>query len=277
MTGDTRDIHRTSKARLQFTASANGETYLSDQHVGYPMHITRPFYLENDPPGMPTVYLQSVSGGLFGGDVIHLTITVNENAQAQVTTQAGTVVHSMKPQQHATQHITIDARINSLFEFISDPLILFPESKLNQRIQLNLSPDATVVLTDSFVIHDPTKSNSIFRELSNEVIIKYDHKVGAVDRFRVAGDTFTDLAPFKAHGTLIIATKTDQERLAQRLHNILPSAANKYGGCSILPNDAGLSVRLMATDTHQLRTIMTKCWCEIRSHLTGLMPNERKK
>ena len=140
MTGDTRDIHRTSKARLQFTASANGETYLSDQHVGYPMHITRPFYLENDPPGMPTVYLQSVSGGLFGGDVIHLTITVNENAQAQVTTQAGTVVHSMKPQQHATQHITIDARINSLFEFISDPLILFPESKLNQRIQLNLSP-----------------------------------------------------------------------------------------------------------------------------------------
>ena len=47
---------------------AGGRTTLRRQQVGYPLHVTRGFYLDAERPDLLTLYLQSASGGLYAGD-----------------------------------------------------------------------------------------------------------------------------------------------------------------------------------------------------------------
>ena len=66
------------------------------QHVPYPFHVTRPFYLDAQRPDLATLYLQSSSGGVYGGDDLSLTLDIRAGAAAQVTTQAATIVHDCR-------------------------------------------------------------------------------------------------------------------------------------------------------------------------------------
>jgi len=72
---------------------AGGRTTLRRQHVGYPFHVTRGFYLDAARPDLLTLYLQSASGGLYAGDRLKLDVAVAANAAFHLTTQASTVVH----------------------------------------------------------------------------------------------------------------------------------------------------------------------------------------
>ena len=67
-----------------------GRTVLAHQHVPYPFHATRPFYLDRERPEIATLYLQSASGGLYRGDDVALSIVAGPHAAAHVTTQAST-------------------------------------------------------------------------------------------------------------------------------------------------------------------------------------------
>ena len=41
-----------------------------------PFHVTRPFYLDAQRPDLATLYLQSSSGGVYGGDDLSLTLDI---------------------------------------------------------------------------------------------------------------------------------------------------------------------------------------------------------
>ena len=60
-----------AQAEVHFDKSLAGKTYISHQRVGYPFHITRPFYLDPIPAGLLTLYLQSVSGGIYRGEDLY--------------------------------------------------------------------------------------------------------------------------------------------------------------------------------------------------------------
>src|SRR6185369_1487808 len=66
---------QTAQAELEFARDANGATYVHRQRVGYPFHVGRSLKMPGDPPGMPTLYLQSCSGGIFEGDDLRLRIS----------------------------------------------------------------------------------------------------------------------------------------------------------------------------------------------------------
>ena len=59
---------RQGRASLRFSRRGDSKTFISDQYVAYPFHLTRPFYFEGDPDGMLSLYLQSASGGIYRGD-----------------------------------------------------------------------------------------------------------------------------------------------------------------------------------------------------------------
>ncbi|SVB80552.1 uncharacterized protein METZ01_LOCUS233406, partial [marine metagenome] len=59
-----------SQLSLRFCRSRHERTELTQRSVTYPWSLTQPFYLEDGPPGMATVIPQSLSGGLFRGDIL---------------------------------------------------------------------------------------------------------------------------------------------------------------------------------------------------------------
>src|SRR2546430_3649463 len=86
------DPGRAAEAHLA-AELAGGRTTLRRQHVGYPLHVTRGFYLDPARPDLLTLYMQSASGGLYAGDRLKLDVALGPMAALHLTTQAATVVH----------------------------------------------------------------------------------------------------------------------------------------------------------------------------------------
>ena len=273
---DTAQLHLGGRARLRFAKQNHSRTFLAEQQVGYPFHITRPFYLEGDPAGMPTLYLQSVSGGIYAGDDISLDMQIDAGAQAQVTTQASTIVHSARLQA-ARQAVTIQANEGALFEYLADPLVLFPDARLDTSLHIEAQPGAAVIATDAFINHDPDGEERVFAALCNELVIKRTGIRHCVDRFRVTGEMFRQHTPYCAHGTVVVVCDHLQRECLDALNSALATALDVYAGASLLPYDNGAWARILATDSHALRQALTVCWQILRTTLVGTKPQRRRK
>ena len=132
------------RAELVFSRDAAGRTYVSRQFAPYPFHVCRTLYVEQDPPGMATLYVQSCSAGLLQHDDLHTSIVVEDGAQIHYTTAAQTIVHSMEDGQ-ARQEVRIEASPGCLAEYLPEPLILFPQSRLRSSLHVSAHEGSAVI------------------------------------------------------------------------------------------------------------------------------------
>ena len=198
------------KLDLEFAADADGRSYLRRQYAGYPFHVCRALYQDRDHPGLATLYVQSCSGGIYEDDRLDLTLATAQGAEAHVSTQAATVVHSM-PSGSATQRVRIQCEGGSYLEYLPDPQILFPGSRCRSEIAVRLGGDAVALVSDFFLTHDPSGRDGKFASYFSEIVVEDETgKALAIDRLKVDGQAFRDSCPgisgrFKAQGTMIVA------------------------------------------------------------------------
>ncbi len=279
-----REDDLTGRAAFTFARDADGVTYLSHQFASYPFHVTRPFYLDPGAPGMATLYLQSASGGLFQGDRLHLSARFADGAAGHLTTQAATKVHGME-RGAAAQTVEIHAGAGSFAEYLADPLILFPTSRLVSRTHVTVAEDATVVLADSFLVHDPGGAGAPFDRFDSEtVFVRPDGRVLAVDRYRIDGETVAAGPPgitggLSVQGNLFVLTnRVPADELAGVLRGTLKAErAGLYAGASTLPGDCGAWLRVLSGDASVLRAVLDRAWAAARERITGHGPGPRRK
>ena len=272
------------QAELVFTRAPDGRTYISHQRVGYPFHITRPFYLDAVPEGMLTLYLQSVSGGIYRGEALALSLEAEAGALAQVTTQSATIVHRMKSGGTARQDMTIRADAGALLEYLPDPLILFPGAQFESTLRVVVEPSATVILCDAFTQHDSDAAGGRFARLAADTRIERpDGTLLACDRYDIdgeVGEAHLDGAAgtYPAHGTLMVVhTGCPAADMASVLRNALGECNGIYAGASTLPQESGAWVRILAEDGLALRAAIKASWAAARLKVSGAEPAKRPK
>jgi urease accessory protein len=273
-----------AQAEIVFSTAPDGRTYISRQRVGYPFHITRPFHLDRAPASLLSLYLQSVSGGIYEGERIAMMLTAEPGTQAHVTTQSATVVHRML-NDHAEQHVTIRAGDRAFFEYLPDPVILFPDARLSSTLNVTAAESATVVIAESFAQHDPTDAGGRFARLASEVrVARPDGTLIALDRFDVSGDDVAGVRfggaanAHPAQGTLMaISTARPADALVNALRAGLDGAEGVYAGASLLPGGCGAWARILATGGGPLRAAMGAAWAALRTELVGAPPGPRRK
>ena len=273
---------QTAQAELEFVRDASGATYVHRQRVGYPFHVGRSLNMSGDPPGMPTVYLQSCSGGIFEGDTLRLRIAAGEGAAAHVATAASTVVHSMESQA-ARQHVELQAKAGSFLEYLPDPAILFPRAKLTSGVRVSMHPGATIILGDSILLHDPNGGDDRFDWLQSETVIEdAAGKLLARDRFRIKGMQLARglvgiNGSWKAQGSLFVVTAAKPPAELVVAMRAALATAGVYAGVTILPNHSGAWTRILATDAAALKAALFCAWTAVRLKLTGAAPMPRRK
>lgn len=274
---------RAGRLEIGFARDPDGATYLRHQYAAYPFHICRTRQVEGDPPGMATLYLQSVSGGIYSGDRLKIGLETDAGTRAHVTTQASTVVHGMEAGS-AEQFVTLVAGSGALLEFMPDPLILFPHARLETRLRILCDPAATVLTADAFMFHDPKETGEPFGFLDSTLeVVEIGGALLARDRFRLEGATFAQARPgimggYRVHATFLAL---DQARpvdaLLVPLRAALDDVPGIYAGASALPRGCGVWARLLAADGASARAGLQAAWAAARLALTGMAPTPRRK
>lgn len=271
------------QADIGFARDPGGATYVCRQHVGYPFHLGRVLAMPGDPAGMATVYLQSCSGGIFQGDDLRMRIGAGAGASVHVTTAASTVVHGMES-AGARQRVELEAEAGALLEFLPDPAILFPRARLCNGVHVRIDPQATVILGDAFILHDPKDGGGAFEFLESETTVRdRAGKLLVRDRFRIGGGDLARQAPgvngrFSSQGTLFVfAQAPGAGLLVAAMRQALAGVPQVYAGASALPNQAGAWVRVLAPDAIELRAALHAVWAAVRERITGSPPGARRK
>jgi urease accessory protein len=264
---------------LHFACAPSGETVLTRRFVTYPFFLTAPFRLDRTPAGMLTTILQSVSGGVYERERLALALTAESNARAHCTTQGATVVHSMPGGGEASQIMTIHAAKGAFVEYLPDPLILFPEAKLRTALHVVVEKEATVIMSDAFLSHDPEGRGRPFCSLFNETLVRRtDGSLLCADRFSITGGEMLLASPeYNAQATVWVLTSQLHEELLSALRKAVTSIAGLYSGVSMLPNHAGVVSRFLATDAVALGKGLHGAWATARCVLAGEEPQSRRK
>ena len=272
------------QAALRFARAPDGRSYIARQRVGYPFHITRPFYFDEAPAGALTLYLQSVSGGIYQGEDLRMTCSADAGSAAHVTTQAATIVHRM-PAAPARQTVALEAEDGALLEYLPDPLIMFPGARLTSVLEIEASADSTVIASESFAHHDPGGEDRRFDRFEAEMRFR-DARAAACSRWSAMPWPATALAPsasqiarWPAQGSVVVAHRGPacEDAILAALRAALAPTEDFYGGASALPNEAGVGVRLLAADGARLRRGLEAAWQAVRLALYGAPPAPRRK
>ena len=242
------DSSRAAEARLA-AEFAGGRTILRRQHVGYPFHVTRGFYLDSEQPALLTLYLQSASGGLYAGDRLTLEVAVGPNAALHLTTQAATVVHDGQ-NGVSEQRLRIAVGSGAFCAISSDPYVLFPGADLKLDTVAIVPDDAVLLLIDGLAVHDPRRSGRSFAQfLSRQRVLRPDGRLLLQDCGRIAGDQLR-AGPFGTMGataTALLIAPPNRLPGVQPLTQTL-DRCGCLAGASSAPNEAGLVMRILARD-----------------------------
>jgi len=92
------------------------------------------------------VYAATFGGGLLGGDVISLDVTVGAGAAALISTQASTKIY--RSDRAASQHLHARASGGSLLVLLPDPVTPFAASSYSQEQRIDLDADANLIAVD---------------------------------------------------------------------------------------------------------------------------------
>ena len=267
------------KLTLEFSTSQDGQTYLKRQYASYPFHVCKVQYLENDPLGMANIYIQSASGGIYEDENLVTSVVADANSYSHITTQASTIVHGM-PNGMAHQSVDIAVADNSYTEYMSDPLILFPESNFSSRINVFTDETSTAVLADSFLLHFLKNTKQIFKRLNTSLqVYTEDNELLAKDIYWMNSENFLNKQrPYIGMGTIFVINRSNShQHLLESLQNCIQSNNGIYGGVSRLPNRCGLVIKFLAHDGDALKKTVQQIWITVRTSIVGIKPNIRKK
>jgi urease accessory protein len=274
--------HEQGRLELGFAVGADGVTRLRRQFASYPFHLCRPFRFAGDPPELATLYVQSCSGGIYDGDRLSLRIEAPARAQLHVTTQAATIVRSMRG-AGAWQETVLEAEAGSLVEYLPDPMILFPQARLETTLRIRTDRDARLITGEAFLLHDPLGLGRPFARLGSLLTVE-DRVGGRVlfrDRLALHGEDWLARSPGvtgDAAGTAtLVILGPDAPDLVTGLRSAIEAVPRLWGGASLLPRGIGGFCRFLAQDGRALRSGLDAVWRATRLHWTGIEPRTRRK
>ena len=217
------------------------------------------------------MHLHNVSGGVLGGDELHLLVDVGADAKAQVTTVGATRVHRAKPnEQTSRQETFIRLGTNSFLEYLPDPVIPYAHSRYEQRCEVHLGYGAGLIWWESFgagrLAHGERFS---FRTFTSDVAIYSGALPIALERFTLCPELHALASParmgkFLYSATMYVCRSNHLEpwiEIESKLNGVAReiSTSESVWGASALVRD-GVVIRGLCCSAHRITAGLHHLW-----------------
>ena len=206
------------------------------------------------PKGSMEAILINTSGGLAGGDSIIVSATVGENAMLALTSQtAERVYRSLGP--HAEVKVALKAEAGATLFWLPQETILFEQSGLRRRLDVDLHASAAFLAVESLVFGRHEMGEDIHTlELSDSWSIKRDGKLFHAEQFKLGPNLPNSIATLgnnRAMATVFYVSPVAEVRL-----DAVRDSLSKNDGASAW--NGKLVARLVAKDSFHLRKTLIK-------------------
>ncbi len=252
---------------LIFAQRGETHSFIESQVVTYPYHVGRCLYFPDDPPQLCSVYIQSCSGGLFDGDAWQSRVKIRSQAKVHLTTSASTIIH--RCDYHLAQQIQyFDVEEKAYLEYIPMSNILFPQSKFESKIQINMHQHSTVCIFDSFQISGINEDHRPCDYFCSEIDFTINNETKIKERFVVDADIMSSKqwgfnADYTCFGSFYMIGYINHPEEFVISVNELNGSTDSYIGSNFLQESSAVVIRLISKDAvnfHKMKFEIFKQW-----------------
>jgi urease accessory protein len=244
--------------RLELTFERRGaKTVLARSYAEPPFRVGPAF----DVDGAAYVIVVCTGPGVFGGDDLRQSIHVGRGARVVLTSQSALQVHPAM--DGATATIRQDIRIEGDGELVAewDPVIPFAESRLDQRIAIDVAAGARLFWSDALMSGRAGRGESWrFASLAHELRLRIGGALAYLERYRLDADR-RPARPWRAGradytGTVLVAHPDATSDAASRLQATLHAIGGLSSSAAVDSVQAGLLVaRLLSASGPQFTAV----------------------
>jgi urease accessory protein len=263
-------------------ARHGGVTRVERHYQRVPLHVYQPIYLDSGRPDMAFLYVQQFGDGLVQGDRYRIDIDCAPGSATHVTTQAATNVFGAR-ENIVTQLVNLRVAAGAVLEYLPDPTVPFRNSRLFQRTCVAADPEATVLLGETLlpgrVAHGEAHEYDLY--WSETEVRRPDGALLFADVLRLTGLEGKRPSVLGTHDVIavlhVISPSADHANLVARLRSALSVCPPVLAGVSELPNDCGVTVKLLGSSSRSVQAALRTAWNTARLELLGVpAPNLRK-
>ena len=260
-------------ARIEFGTRPDGPTVLTDLYQRAPCRVLFPIPETGEP--LQAVLLNT-SGGLTGGDRIHVEIEVRAHARVTVTTQAAEKLYRALAQDSETRiDVSMKVGRGAWAEWLAQETILFDGARLRRRFHADVAPQARLLAVET-VVFGRTAMGEWFDTgfLHDAWRIRRGGRLIWADALHLEGHiTQVRQSPF-GFGTAVACSSLvyvgdDAARLLGEARSLLSEC---YVHAAATTFDDLLLVRLLADDAAELRSVVVALIGGLRKSAAGLPP-----
>ena len=235
------------------------KTVVKDLFSKVPLQVQKILYIEDSLPQMAYVYMMSPSGGILQGDRLKIDISLKNNAQAHVTTQAATKIYRMN-RNYATQMVNVFVGDGCYLELVPDQLIPYRNSRFYQRVNMQVHHNATAIYSEIITPGRVTSGEHFQYDICclKTTATDQNSRLRFVDTLLLEpkrqklfnGFGFESRSVF---ANMYILTKNIVAKtLSDDIHCILnKNSAN--GSASVLPRNDGVFARMIANNSAEIK------------------------
>lgn len=253
-------------------------TLLTDLFRQAPLLAQRALYSDPAMPEMACVYLISTSGGTLQGDRYRLDVSLGAGARAQLTTQAANKIQEMDA-NHAVQLQQLTLAEDAYLEYLPEPTIPYRHSRFVIQTSVTLPESSTLLYAEILL---PGRKHHGVGE-----IFEYDLFASAIRAARPGGpDLFAEkyvvdparfnvgrcgvLDNFHVYGNVLLLTSPERaRRVLERTPPIWDESLPLAAGANRLPNDAGLSYKVLGRETEPVQARVREFCTLARAETVG--------
>jgi len=254
------DVGKTGKIGfLKLTLESDSQrnkTIITEQLSRVPLYVQKALYYDETIPSMAHVFVLSPSGGVLQGDRYRTDIELKNGAISHITTQGATRMYKMNS-NYATQMINLNVGKNCYLEFLPEQLIPYKNSRYYQKATFKIDDSATLVYSETIVPGRVAMGELFDYDICCLKTLCYDDKqeIKFHDNciLEPKKQTMNSLGIFgnkTAHSMMYVVTKQECiEELYEAINQLFKDNDEIIGGASILPNNSGLSVRVLSNSS----------------------------
>jgi len=255
------------KIRLEIF-NRGDKTRIKDVLTTPPFLIQRALYPDERHQQIAHIYLMSSSGGVLQGDELYININAGKNTCAHVTTQAATKIYSMN-NNSAKQNITLYLQKNSYLEFVPFQIIPYKTSQYFQTTNIHIDKDASLFYSEILTAGRIASNERFEMDRCHLKVQAYDldDNLLFTDVLRIEPEKDKSLidSVFSAKNILATIYLVGKKFGGKQIENILENTVSEpFSGCSILPNDCGIVIRILSDNQDHVFSAISKLLENIR-------------
>lgn len=263
-------------ARIEL-ARVSGKTAITRLRTRAPLLVQKALYPDSGLPGMAHVYLMSSAGGILYGDRMEIDIVAGHDTTSRVTTQAATKIYKMD-RGYAAQSVTISARDASYLEFLPYQIIPFKSSRFYQQVDVQLGRNATVVYSETISSGRTASGENFDFDICFLKMAARDSKgtilFADAAKLEPGKDEVARLFGGKTIWSMIYIITPDFESINRQVSATIKNSS-MLAGCSILPHDCGLLIRMLDDSIDKIRHLTEAMASIARSHALAVATEVR--